>query len=88
MMIWQIFKKNELRANDRIKAGQVIYLQTKRKKAKYEYHIVKTGESMHSISQKYAIKLKHLYSKNLMKEGSEPKAGQKLWIKKRKPVSA
>jgi len=88
MMLWQIFKYNDLKRNDRLKAGQVIYLQPKRKKAKYEYHIVKTGESMHSISQKYAIKLKHLYSKNLMKEGSEPKAGQKLWIKKRKPAGA
>lgn len=88
MMLWQIFKYNDLKRNDRLKAGQIIYLQPKRKKAKYEYHIVKTGESMHSISQKYAIKLKHLYSKNSMREGSKPKAGQRLWLKKRKPTSA
>ncbi len=85
MMLWQIFKYNDLERNDRLKAGDVLYLQPKRRKAKYEYHVVKAGETMHSISQKYAVKIKHLYRKNFMEEGSEPKAGDELWLKKRKP---
>jgi len=84
MMLWQIYKYNDLKRNDRLKPGQVIYLQPKRSKAKkeYDYHVVKRGETMYSISQKYAVKIKGLYRKNLMTEGTQPKAGQKLWLRK------
>ena len=48
--------------------GDVIYLKKKRKKAPKQFkkrpHIVQPGESMYSISQKYGIRLKSLYSKN------------------------
>ena len=43
---------------------------------------------MYDISQKYAIKLRHLYKKNLMNEADKPAVGQKLWLKKKKPVGA
>ncbi|MFH1320168.1 MAG: glucosaminidase domain-containing protein [Bacteroidota bacterium] len=86
LMLWQIFKYNDLKRNDRLKPGQVIYLQPKRKKAQFDYHIVKIGETMQDISQKYAIKLKHLYKNNLMAEDDKPRVGQQLWLRKRKPA--
>ena len=84
MMPWQILKYNDLEKTDEIKAGDIIYLQPKRKKAKKDHHIVEAGETMRTISQKYGIKLKSLYCKNRMKPGSEPAAGQKLWLRKKK----
>ena len=44
-------------------------------------HTVETGETMYSISQKYAIKLSSLYKMNLMDEGTECRPGQKLRIR-------
>jgi LysM repeat protein len=82
--LWQLYKYNELTEKDVLQAGQILYLQPKRNKAKEEFHIVQNGETMKSISQKYGIKLKALYKKNNMKPGEEPAVGEKLNLRKRK----
>ena len=84
MKLWQILKYNEITESAPIVEGQKVYLQPKRRKAKEEFHIVQQGETMYFISQLYGIKLKHLYKKNLMNEGEESKAGQKLWMREKK----
>lgn len=84
MRTWQLYKYNELTENDKLTEGQRIYIQPKRRKAKEQFHIVKEGETMYSISQLYGLKLSQLYRKNLMKPEEEPKAGDKLWLRKRK----
>jgi len=83
----QILNNNELSKKDKIEIGEVIYIEKKKTKAdsKNEYHIVKDGESMRSISQRYAVRMKTLYKKNRMTVGDEPIPGQKLWLRKKKP---
>ncbi len=83
MLSWEIFKYNELDDNAKIYEGQVLYIQPKRNKAAhgFDFHDVIEGETMYSISQMYGIKIKKLYEKNLMEEGSEPEVGQKLWLR-------
>lgn len=46
--------------------GDLIYFQKKKSKADKPYyeHIVQVGESMHSISQLYGVKVKNLYKMN------------------------
>lgn len=85
MWAWQIERYNELNSARSIEAGKIVYLQPKRRKAEEKYHTVQKGEDMYSISQKYGIKLKHLYKKNNMEPGSQPKTGQKLWLRRNKP---
>ncbi len=80
----QLRRYNELTRKDTLEPGNFVYLQPKRRRASKEYHIVEEGETMHEISQFYGIKLKHLYKKNLMAQGTEPVVGQKLWLKKKK----
>ncbi len=81
-----IAKYNELdkKNTTRFKAGEIIFLQPKRNKAKDEFHVVKKGETMYGISQQHGIKLKQLYKKNKMLPGAEPSAGEKLWLRKTK----
>jgi len=88
LMYWEIFKYNELARDALLEPGQILFLQPKRNKAEFghDYHTVGEGESMYSISQKYGIKLARLYEMNLMEEGEEPMAGQKLWLRKTKPA--
>ena len=85
MWTWQIKKYNELNDEREIKPGMIVYLQPKRRRGSEKHHIVKKGEDMYSISQKYGIKLKHIYRRNHMERGTEPEAGQKLWLRKKKP---
>ena len=84
MMLWQIYKYNDLSKNDSLAPGQKIYLQPKRYKGDEDFHIVKQGESMRDISQQHGIRLKTLYKKNNMVVGTQPEVGQKLNLKNKK----
>ena len=67
-----------------IKDG-IIYLKKKRKKAPKQFkkrpHIVQPGESMYSISQKYGIRLKSLYSKNHLEPDFKIYPGARLKVR-------
>lgn len=80
-----IRKYNELPKGYRLKAGDVLYLERKRKKAAKKYkaipHVVCAGESMYSISQKYGIRLKSLYSMNKLSAGYSIQVGDRLRIR-------
>ena len=69
-------KYNDLYKGYVLKPGDIIYLDKKHR------HVVREGESMYSISQKYGIRLKNLYKMNKMKpEDSSPKVGDILRLR-------
>ena len=82
--LWQIYKYNDLNQNDVLKIGDIIYLQPKKNSAFEDFHIVKTGETMRTISQTYGVKLKKLYKKNKMIVGTQPNVGDKIFLKNKK----
>ena len=67
-----------------LKVNDFIYLQPKKNKAVEELHIVKASETMRDISQMYGVKLKKLYKKNNMIEGTQPNSGDKIFLKNKK----
>ena len=75
---------NDLKTSD-LKKNQIVFLEPKKSYGSQETHTVRKGEKMYDISQKYGIKLKHLYLKNRMEEGQEPKEGQVLYLQNKKP---
>jgi len=77
----QVLKYNDLNKNDKLNEGEIVYLQPKKNKAAEEYHTVKKGENMRTISQYYGVKLNKLYKKNNMVIGTQPQVGQKLSLK-------
>ena len=80
-----IRKYNELPADYRLNDGDVLYLERKRKKADKRYqntpHVVQPGESMHSIAQKYGIRLKSLYDMNGLPADYSIKVNDRLRIR-------
>ncbi|KAA3439499.1 LysM peptidoglycan-binding domain-containing protein [Rufibacter hautae] len=79
---------NDLQPSDPIVAGKPYYLQAKRGKAKgTEYHVAQRGETMHDISQKYAIKLNKLFSKNRMQKTEALEPGRVVWLQETRPTS-
>ncbi len=82
----ELFKYNDLYQGIKLKAGQIIYLQPKRRKAAVgnELHKVEDGQTMYEISQKYGVKLKHLYRYNRMMEGEQPIEGSDVYLRKKK----
>ena len=81
----KLAKYNDLPKDAILKNGMVIYLEEKNKYSKrgYKYHIIKEGESLHSIAQKYGMKLSSIYSLNNMNWNYTPKVGDKLKLNKK-----
>ena len=61
-------KYNDLYKGYALQVGDILYLEKKNRKADKEHivHVLRAGESMYSISQKYGIRLKNLYKMNKM----------------------
>jgi LysM repeat protein len=76
-------KFNEAPVDFPLRKGDYIYLGKKKKKADKPYlnHQVKAGESMHSISQRYGIRLKYFYKMNRKNEDFVPEAGDILKLR-------
>ena len=80
---WQIRKYNDLKKNQRIEEGEMIYLQPKRNKSKkYSTHTVATGETLHSISQKYGVKQKRILKYSGLSKDHKVVPGEVLKLKK------
>ncbi len=78
---WQIYKYNDLDKDDKIREGQMLYLERKKGKGSKKYHFVEENESMYTISQRFGIRLKRLYRRNDMEEGTEPAIGERLRLR-------
>ena len=61
-----LYKYNEVPEGFPLKDGDLVYFEKKKSKADKPYydHVVQVGESMHTISQLYGIKVKNLYKIN------------------------
>ena len=83
----QIVKYNESIGSvyETFDRGDIVYLQPKRNKYKgdQEFHIVKEGETMLEIADRYGIKVHKLYRKNGIIDGLQPAPGQRLSLKKK-----
>ncbi len=80
----QLYKYNDLNEGSDVVPGTIVYLKPKHRKGSEAYHTVAVGETMHSISQAYGIKLKHLYKKNRMEAGTEPAIGQVVYMRRKR----
>lgn len=84
-MSWKkLVKYNDLQRDYTLTNGDIIYLKAKKKKASKSHtvYIVKDGDSMHTISQKFGIQLKYLYKMN-RKDGDDyvPEIGDRLRLR-------
>lgn len=79
----ELLKYNEIPKNFPLFKGDIVYLEKKKENADKPYfeHIVKAGESMHSISQRYGLQLIRLYKINKKKENYVPVEGDILKLR-------
>jgi len=76
MYSWQFYKYNDLPKGDALEAGQIVYVQKKKRKSKtHHYHALQSGETLWDVSQLYGIKLKRIYKMNDWDETYRPAIG-------------
>ncbi len=83
---WEIYAYNDLDDNANIHEQRYLYVQPKRNKAHYKHkvHRVKTGESLHYISQKYGVKMNKLFKYNNLSKGDKIEEGQLIQLRKKR----
>lgn len=76
---------NDVTPDYRLKTGDIVYLGKKRKRAardmKRRYHVMEDGESLHSISQRFGIRLSSLCKMNPIENGYRFRVGDEIKIK-------
>lgn len=82
----RIYEFNELPVKDLVENDQLIYLQRKRKTGNDITHIVKPGETLHSIAQTQAIRLASLLEYNYLGYGMQPAPGEILYLRAKAPA--
>lgn len=80
----KIMKWNEL-SGTQLKKNEILFLEGKNSEGNVETYTIGEGENMHDIAQKFGVKLDKLYAKNRMQEGQQPKTGELLYLKGKKP---
>lgn len=78
-----LYKYNEVPEDFPLSEDDLVYFEKKKKKADKPYyeHVVKVGESMHSISQLYGIQVKNLYKMNKKDYEYVPEEGDILKLR-------
>lgn len=82
-----IARHNERNRKDKLEEGDIIWLKKKRsclskqtRKMENRFHVVKNGESMYDVSQRYGIRLKSLYKLNGLTPDYQIKVGDRIRI--------
>ena len=79
----ELIRYNDLPKDTTICAGMQLYVQPKQSKSKTKIykHVVDYGDSMHSISQQYGIKMRKLYKLNNLKKWVPAEYGMTLKLR-------
>jgi len=82
----RFLKYNDISIDHGVHADEPYYLKNKRGKGRAYYHVLQPGETLWEVSQKYALRLKKLRSKNrIREEDPDLKAGRVLWLRYVRP---
>lgn len=80
----KLLQYNDCRQSE-LQPGQLVYLKKKKSRAArgYEFHRVKAGDSLLSISQQYGVRLKNILRLNYLYEDSSLMEGEKIFLRRK-----
>ncbi|MFT5336270.1 MAG: LysM repeat protein [Luteibaculaceae bacterium] len=80
---WQITRYNDISKDYAFSAGEIVFIQPKRRKGKEKVHVVKSGENLRDISQIYGVKIKRLLKFNEKESESwQPAVGEEIKLRR------
>ncbi|WP_315820647.1 glucosaminidase domain-containing protein [Paraflavitalea speifideaquila] len=77
---------NDLRREDVLTDGQLLFLQRKRKVGASEKHIMQSGETLYGICQLEGVRFESLLDHNHLQEQDIPAAGEALYLQGKAPA--
>lgn len=80
----KLSKWNELNSSS-LKKNDILFLEQKLSEGNTDTYKTQVGENMHDIAQKFGIRLSKLLSKNRMSSDEQPRVGQEIYLRGKKP---
>jgi hypothetical protein len=81
----RLLEFNDMKEQDVLEKGQLIFLQRKRRTGAVEYHLVKDGEGIYAICQVEGVRYQDLLEMNQLSPGLEPAAGERIYLQRSAP---
>jgi Mannosyl-glycoprotein endo-beta-N-acetylglucosaminidase/LysM domain len=76
----RLLEFNDMKEQDVLEKGQLIFLQRKRRTGAVESHLVKDGEGIYAICQAEGVRYQDLLEMNQLSPGLEPAAGERIYL--------
>lgn len=82
----EILAFNDVKSDTSLRAGTVVYIERKKRKAHrhLDVHIAEEGDTYYSISQRYAVRLKFVLKYNGASASDTPNEGEAVYLRKSK----
>ena len=71
---------NDMKEEDVLVKGQLIFLQRKRREGSITFHVVREGEDLYAIAQAEGVRLQDLLEMNQLTPEAQPAAGEKVYL--------
>jgi hypothetical protein len=81
----RLLEFNDMKEQDVLEKGQLIFLQRKRRTGAVECHLVKDGEGVYAICQMEGVRYQDLLEMNQLSPGLEPAAGERIYLQRSAP---
>ena len=76
----RLLEFNEMKEEDVLVKGQLLFLQRKRREGSIGFHVVRAGENLYDISQVEGVRLQDMLEMNQLTPADQPAAGEKIYL--------
>ena len=76
----RLLEFNDMREQDVLEKGQLIFLQRKRRTGSVEYHVVREGESLYAICQAEGVRYQDMLEMNQLNPGLQAATGERIYL--------
>jgi LysM repeat protein len=82
----KLLEFNDMKEEDVLVRGQLIFLQRKRRAGSIEFHMVREGEGVYDIAQAEGVRLQDLLEMNQLALGEQPAVGERIYLQRSAPA--
>lgn len=76
----RLLEFNDMKEEDVLVKGQLIFLQRKRRTGANEYHVMREGESLYDVAQAEGIRLEDMLEMNQLSPDERPAPGERIYL--------
>jgi len=76
----RLLEFNDMKEEDVLVKGQLVFLQRKRREGSIGFHVVRVGEHLYDICQVEGIRLQDMLEMNQLTPDDRPAAGEKIYL--------